>query len=163
MRRFSPVIKTLSDYMYWISGIALACIMLMTVADVVLRIFYRPFAGVYDLTMFLGGVVIGFAIPRSTWQGAHVRVAVFINKFPLGWQKGLRTLTLILGIFMFLLIGWCLFFHGFSLYKAKEVSLTIHLPFYPVVFGMGTSCFITSLVLLNQTVGIFKLGENHES
>jgi TRAP-type C4-dicarboxylate transport system permease small subunit len=163
LKGFFSAIKAWSDYMYWISGFALACIMLITTGDVILRAFNRPIAGVYDLTMFLGGVVIGLAIPRTTWKRAHVRMVFFIEKVPSGWKKVLMALTSVLGIFIFLLIGRSLLLYGLSIHKAREVSMTIHLPFYPVVYGMGVSCLINSIVILYQLLGIFGMGEKHES
>lgn len=163
MKGFFPAIKALSSYMYWISGFALVCIMLITVSDVILRAFNRPIAGVYDLTILMAGVVIGFAIPFSTWKRAHVRMIFFIEKVSPDWKKGLMVLTCFLGIFIFFLIGRSLLLYGIRLYKAGEVSMTVHLPFYPVVFGMGVSCLINSMVLLYQLIGIFGMGEKHES
>jgi TRAP-type C4-dicarboxylate transport system permease small subunit len=163
VKGFFAAIKTLSRYMYWISGVALVGIMLITVGDVVLRIFNRPIAGVYDLTIFLAGIVIGLAIPFSTWRRAHVRMLFLIEKVSSGWRKVLMTLTYILGIFMFLAVGRSLLPYGLRLYQAGEVSMTIHLPFYPVVFGIGVSCFINCIVLFHQLIGIFREGEKHES
>jgi TRAP-type transport system small permease protein len=159
MNRIFAVTKTLSRYMYWISGVALACLMLLTVSDVILRVFNRPIAGVYDLTMLLGGVIIGLAIPFSTWKGAHVYMGFFIEAVPESWRKVILPITYGLGIFLFLLLGWRLLMYGARLYEQNELSLTVHIPLYPVVLGIGVSCLINSLILLEQLVAVYGKGE----
>lgn len=156
-------LKNLSRYMYWISGLALVGLMLLTVSDVILRAFSRPIAGVYDMTLLLAGVVIGFAIPLTTWRKGHVRMFFLIDRLSSSWKKILRTLTYVLGIFLFLLVGRGLLLYGVRVYSAGEVSMTVHLPFYPVVFGMGASCLINCIVLLKQLIGDLVMGEDDES
>ncbi len=141
--------------MYWISGVALACLMFLTVSDVVLRVFNRPITGVYDLTMLLGGVIIGLAIPFSTWKGAHVYMGFFIESVPEAWRRIILPVTYGLGIFLFLLLGYRLIVYGTRLYEQGEVSLTVHIPLYPVVVGIGVSCLINTLVLLEQLMAVF--------
>ena len=131
--------------MYWISGFALVCLMLLTVSDVILRAFGKPIAGVYDLTLLLAGVVIGFAVPFATWRKAHVRMVFLIDRLSSTWKKILSTLTYVLGIFLFFIVGRGLLLNGARLYSAGEVSMTVHLPFYPVVFGMGASCLVNCI------------------
>lgn len=134
---------------------ALACLMLLTVSDVVMRVFNRPITGVYDYTMLLGGVIIGLAIPLSTWNGAHVYMGFFVEAVSPGWRKVILPVTHGFGIFLFLLLGWRLIVHGVSLYQQGEVTLTVHIPLYPVILSMGVSCLITSLVVLEQLLALF--------
>ena len=163
MKGFFLSLKALSGYMYWISGLALVCLMLLTVSDVILRVFNRPIAGVYDLTLLLAGIVIGFAIPFSTWKRAHVRMLFLIEKVRSAWRKIFLTVSYVLGIFVFLIVGRGLLLYGMRIYQTGEVSMTIHLPIYPVVFGMGASCLLNTVVLFRHLVGVFKTGEADES
>ena len=45
--------------------------------------------------------------------------------------------------------------YGIRLYQQGEVSLTIHIPLYPVVFSVGISCLLSSLVVLEQLLAVF--------
>jgi len=163
MKVFFVALKKLSWTLYCISGLALVGLMLLTVSDVILRAFNRPIAGVYDLTLLLAGVVIGFAIPFTTWRRAHVRMVFLIDALSSTWKKILMTLTYLLGIFLFFVVGRGLLLYGVRIYNAGEVSMTVHLPFYPIVFGMGASCLINCIVLLKQLIGLFVEGEADES
>jgi hypothetical protein len=61
----------------------------------------------------------------------------------------------LLGIGLFIIIGWNLFKYGANLYKAGEVSLTLQMPFYPFAYGVGVCCFIECLVLISDITKIF--------
>jgi TRAP-type C4-dicarboxylate transport system permease small subunit len=155
MERIFAITKALSSYFYWIAGAALVCLMLLTVSDVILRVFGRPITGIYDITELLGGIIIGFAIPFAGWKKVHVYVEFLRAKVSLRFEKVLKTISSCLGIFLFLLLGWNLILHGINLHKAGEVSKTIKLPLSPVIVGIGVSCFINSLVILYQLVKFF--------
>lgn len=159
MKKFFDSIKALSRYLFWIAGVALGCCMFLTVFDIIMRIFGRPIVGVYDIVGLLGGIFIGLAIPNSTWEKVHIRMAFFTAKVSSNWKKGLMIVTRCLGIFLFLLLAWALILYGIRLYEVGEVSLTMHLTFYPIVLGIGVSCLINSLVLLYQLIANFRKDE----
>jgi len=41
-----------------------------------------------------------------------------------------------------------------DLHKAKEVSMTLEIPFYPVAYGVGICCFVQCLVMFCDIVKI---------
>ncbi len=161
MKKIFALTKAFGTYFYWISGVALGCILLLTVADVILRgILNRPITGIYDLTVLLGGVVVGLAIPLTTWKKAHVYMDFLIDRSSPGLKKILTIITTCCGIFLFFMLGWDLILFGIRLYKVGEVSGTIHLPIYPFTLGIGVSFLLTTLVLLHQLVAVFQKEEN---
>jgi uncharacterized membrane protein len=66
------MIAKLSRLMNVIAGIGLTFMILITVADVILRSFRRPILGTYELVAFSGAVVIGFSIPFTSWLKGYV-------------------------------------------------------------------------------------------
>ena len=61
--------------------------MLITVVDVILRFFSKPITGTYELVFLGGAVVIGCAIPRTSWEGGHVNVDFAIEYLPGMFKK----------------------------------------------------------------------------
>ena len=61
-------------------------------------------------------------------------------------------LTRGLGMLLFFLIAWNLFKMGADLQRSGEVSPTLQIPFYPIVYGVGICCLLQSLVLLGDIV-----------
>ena len=52
-----------------------------------------------------------------------------------------------MGIVLFVTVGWNLLLYGADLQRSGEVSLTLQLPFYPVVYAVGVCSLFEALVL----------------
>jgi TRAP-type C4-dicarboxylate transport system permease small subunit len=142
------IVERLSKWMQAVAGAALTFIMLLTVADVVLRLFGRPIVGTFEMVSKGGAIVIGFAIPITSWLRGHIFVDFFYQKCPKVVQNTMNVATRLVGIGLFFLIGWQLFGMGVDLYRSGEVTLTRQIPFYPLAYGLGVCSFIECLVLI---------------
>jgi TRAP-type C4-dicarboxylate transport system permease small subunit len=155
MKGFLGKIEGFSRFLNIIGGISLTFLMLLTVMDVILRTLRRPIVGTYELVAFSGAVVIGFALPFTSWVRAHIYVDFFILKFSKKVRNVFNFITRCLVIVLFFLIGWNLIKYGMDLQKSGEVSLTLQMPFYPVAYGVAIACFIQCLVMVCDIVKIF--------
>lgn len=153
-RLFQRFIYVLGRFMQVIAGIALVFIMTLTTCDVILRIFSRPIIGTYEMVAFTGGVVIGFSLPITSFVRGQIFVDFFYQKFPQFWQNVFNVVTRLMCIVLFLFIGWNLLILASDMVKSGEVSLTLQIPFYPVAYGIGISCFVQCLVLVGDLVKI---------
>lgn len=150
------ITEKLGKWMSVISGIALTAIMLLTVCDVFLRYFFdSPIIGTFEMVGFGGAITLGFAIPITSWMRGHIFVDFFIQKFPKVLQGIINTITRLIGIGIFYLIGHNLIKYGYDLFVSGEVSLTRQIPFYPIAYGMAVCCFIQCLVLICDISKIF--------
>ena len=123
--------------------------------DVILRALKMPIVGTYELVAFSGAVVIGFAVPLTSWLRGHIFVDFFILRFSQKVRNIFNITTRCLVIFLFFLIGWNLIKYGMDLQKSGEVSLTLQMPFYPVAYGVALCCFVQCLVLICDVIKIF--------
>ncbi len=153
-------VRGLSSFLNIIAGIAVTFIMLLTVVDVVLRSFRMPVPGTYELVAFSGAVVVGFSVPLTTLVKGHVLVDFFVLKFPKGLRKIIDTITRLLGMGLFFVLGWNLVQMGMDFYRTGEVSLTLQAPVYPVAFGLGFCAFVECLVLAAQILQV--MGGSYE-
>ena len=160
MERLLQIVSRMNKVVGIVTKCSLAFIVLITVADVILRSFRRPIVGTYELVAFSGAVAIGFSIPLTSWAKGHIQVDFFIMKLSQRTRKIINTLTKSLGIGLFLLIGWNVIILGNDLRKAGEVSFTLEFPFYIVAYGIGICSFLQCLVLLCDIVKI--LGDKYE-
>ena len=160
MGGFLNTIKGISRFLNGIAGISLSFLMVLTIADVILRGFKRPVVGTYELVAFAGAVVIGFSVPLTSWTRQHIFVDFFILKFSQKVRNAFNITTRCIVIALFLLIGWNLFKYGMDLQRSGEVSLTLQMPFYPVAYGVGVCCFVQCFVLVCDIVKI--LGGEYE-
>jgi len=155
MKGFLGKINGLSRFLNVIAGVSLTFLMLLTVMDVILRSLKRPIVGTYELVAFSGAIVIGFAVPLTSWVRGHIYVDFFILRFSQRVRNVFNIATRCLVIVLFFLIGWNLIKYGIDLQKSGEVSLTLQMPFYPIAYGVGLCCFIQCLVLVCDIIKIF--------
>jgi TRAP-type C4-dicarboxylate transport system permease small subunit len=153
-------IKGISRFMNAIAAVGLTFIMLLTTVDVILRLFKSPIVGTYELVAFTGGIIIGFAVPMTSWMRAHVYVDFLVEKLPKSRRNIANIFTRLLGIVFFGIAGANLFKHGYYLYSTHEVTPTLQLPFYPVVFGIGIAFVLQCLVMIGDIVKI--AGDKYE-
>ena len=133
--------------MYWIAGAAIIVMMLLTCMDVILRYFRRPIPGTYELVCFLGAVAAAFAMAHTSVEQGHVAVSLVVRHFPRRVQGLVETITDSFGVVLFALIAWYSVLYGNDLRVTGEVSLTLELPFYPFVYGVGFSAAVVCLIL----------------
>ena len=156
MKRCLDAVRAVSAALAAVAGAALAFLMLLTIADVVLRLLGRPIVGTYELVALSGAVAIGFSVPLTSWMRGHIYVDSFVDRLPGPARAALHIATRVLVLLLFFLIGWNLIKYAIDLQKAGEVSPTLRIPFYPVVFGVGVGCFVQCLVALGEVARILR-------
>ncbi|MEJ5376893.1 MAG: TRAP transporter small permease [bacterium] len=155
MGGFAKTVRDLSRFTNLLAGVSLSFIMFLTVLDVILRFFRKPIVGTYELVGFAGAVVIGFAVPLTSWDRAQIYVDFFLEKLPRAARNLMNLLTRVLSIALFAALGWNLIRIAMDYQRTGEVSATLQLPFYPVAYGLGVVCFLQCLVLVCHVVSIF--------
>ena len=152
MKSFAKAMTLTSRLMCAVAVAALVAMMILTLADVILRAFARPIPGTYELVGILGAVIIGFSIPYTTMIRGHVVMDFLTESLSVPARTGLHVLTRALAITFFIIAGWnlCLLGHGYS--KAGEVTLTLKLPLYPIFYVVAFCCFIECLMLIVELI-----------
>src|SRR3990170_3705191 len=128
----SNPLKFISKILSFIAGIALTFMMLLTVADVLLRAGGHPIIGTYEIVALLLALVIGFGIPQVSMDRGHVYMEFLLEKFSKRGRNAMNILTRVLCLILFAFIGTNLFNVAAKFHASGEVSPTIQLPFYPV-------------------------------
>jgi TRAP-type C4-dicarboxylate transport system permease small subunit len=144
-----------------VAGSSLVFLMLLTVADVFLRMFDRPIPGTYELVSFMGVLVYGLALPFTSWTRQHIFVDFFIIKLPARVSDGFNVVTRVVGMALFFWFGWNVVKYAAGLQGHGELSPVLHMPFYPFAYALGVCCFMECVVLLCDMVKIVG-GAYHE-
>ncbi|MCM8768401.1 MAG: TRAP transporter small permease [Candidatus Omnitrophica bacterium] len=158
MKKFLQVTGWLAQGFNWLAGVSLTFLLGLTVLDVVLRGFKQPIVGTYELVGFAGAIVIGFSLPYTSWCRGHVYVDFLLSKLNRRVRQVVNCLTRLASLAIFFLSGWRLMAYGSDLKRLGEVSLTLQLPFYPVAWGLGLSCWLVCLIFVADLVKIFRGG-----
>jgi TRAP-type C4-dicarboxylate transport system permease small subunit len=150
MDPFEKISHAMARKLYWVAGVAIVVMMLLTCADVILRYFRKPIPGTYELVCFLGAAAVAFAMAHTSVERGHVAVSFVVSLFPRKIQGLIESITTCFGLFFFTLIAWQSVIYANDLRLSGEVSLTLELPFYPFVYGIGFSAAVVCLTLLSD-------------
>jgi TRAP-type C4-dicarboxylate transport system permease small subunit len=160
MQRFLRATCGISNTLNVMGAVLLTLMMLLTVVDVVLRYIGRPLTGTFELMSFAGALVTGFALAQTSLDRAHVNVDILTEAISGTAKVALEVFNRLLGIGIFALLAWSLFDKGNDLYKTGEVSLTLHVPYYPVAYGLSFCCAVECLVLVSAIHEVVRGGEH---
>jgi TRAP-type C4-dicarboxylate transport system permease small subunit len=156
MKGFVKTVANVSGFLNVIAGTGLILLMTLTIADVILRAFFnKPILGTYEMVGLIGAVVIGFSMPQTAALRGHIYVDSFIALLPRTVRNIFNVGTRLLVISLLGMIGWNLFKFAGDLQKSGEVSLTLQIPFYPFVYGIGICCLVQCLVMVCDIIKIF--------
>ena len=151
--------KTLERINAWLNrcamagaGVILVSMILLTMANIVLRKVWVPVRGTYEIMGFAGAVIAAMAMGATQKKKEHIRVDILFNRFP----EPIKTLlgavnTLICAVF-FSGAGWFLCKKAHTLMRTGEVSETLRMIYYPFTYVVATGCFLLSLMLILDTV-----------
>jgi TRAP-type C4-dicarboxylate transport system permease small subunit len=150
------VLKFVSKVLNSIAGIAVTVMMLLTVADVLLRAGGHPIIGTFEIVALLLALVIGFGIPQVSLDKGHVYMEVLLEKLSKRAKNVMNTFTRVLCLGLFAFIGVNLFNVGARFHSSGEVSATIKIPFYPVAYGVAVCCLLECCVFIFDIVRIWR-------
>ena len=126
----------------------------LTCADVILRLFRHPILGTYDLVCFIGALVAALAMADTTIRGGHIAVEILVSRLNARTQAVIYTITHLASIALFAVLAYQSLLLGNSLRASGEVSMTIRIPFYPVLYAISFSCWVVCLVLLVELMQV---------
>ena len=148
MKSVTRTIKRVASWMNVFAGIVVFIMMIATVTDIILRFFGSPIMGSYEMVSMMGAIVIGYALPKTTLERAHIFIDLLVNRAPQSARQKLFICTRILGIALFSALAWFLFLKGYGVYKAEEVSQVLQISHYPVAYALVFCCIAQCFVLI---------------
>jgi TRAP-type C4-dicarboxylate transport system permease small subunit len=161
MKRFIVGIANFDKSLYVMAGIVLACMILLTLFDVILRNFGHPITGSMEFIQYGGAIVFGFSIPYGTMLGAQVIVDIVTEKLSPRKKRLIQILTRCVGIIVFLFVAYNFFVYGIDVQKTGERTASFKIPYYPFAFALSFSFLFQSFTIGCDLIKTVK-GANHE-
>jgi TRAP-type C4-dicarboxylate transport system permease small subunit len=158
-RRLSNTVQRLDKIFHYISCAALFAMAVVTLTDITMRAMGSPIVGSLEIVTFLGAVVIGFALPYTSWMKGHVYVDILVDKLSPGGRNILMGVTRCMGIFLFIFLGLDFVIYGVGNIRSGEVTPAFRIPVYPIAFGLAASFFVQSFTLLAELAQILRGGQ----
>ena len=161
MEKFEKFVRLMSLSFLTVSMMSLLGILIITVIDILgIKLINKPVPGGIEIVGYLGAITISFSLPYIQYRGENIYVDFFIRKFSRNLKKFISILTSLLGITLFVLLSWQSYYFGVVLKNTKEISPTLRIPFYPIVYGIALCSLGVGVVLFYQTVKSIYSGSN---
>lgn len=138
-----------------ISGVALLFLVAILVLNILGRAINHPIIGTYELTQYGFAIVVCTTVAYTAFVDGHIYIDLFFNHYPPIVKAVLNFINPILGIVIFVILGWRLVIDGLEAYKLQEVSSTLGLPTYIFQFALAIGWGLLAIVILNQFVKRF--------
>jgi TRAP-type C4-dicarboxylate transport system permease small subunit len=160
MKRFMAGVVNVNKSLYVIAGGVLACMIILTLCDVILRNFGHPITGSMELIQYGGSIVFGFSIPYGTLLGAQVIVDVITEKLSPGGKRTVNIVTRCIGVLLFLFVAYNFFLYGMDVRHTGERTASFKIPYYPFSFALSLSFLLQSLTVFRDLVKTVKGADN---
>ena len=147
MLHLEKSIHPLARWFNWMAAGAVTAMMLLTCADVVLRIFRCPIPGTYEIVGLLGATFASFSLAYTTTERGHIAVDFLVHKLSPRNQLVVECFNSIIGGALFSVIAWQSILQALDLKAAGEVSMTLQMPIHPFIFGIAAGCALIAVVL----------------
>lgn len=136
--------------------VAVIAMMLLSVTDVVLRMFGKPIPGTYELVGFLGTIVVSFALAFTSMEKGHIAVELLVERLPQRVQLAIDSFSNLIGALLFGTIAYQAVLYAMDLKKSGEVSATLQMPAYPFIYGIAIGSALLCLLLITECIKSFR-------
>jgi TRAP-type C4-dicarboxylate transport system permease small subunit len=133
-----------------VAGAAIVAMILVTCADIVMRLFRHPLIGAYDIVNIAGTITIACAMPYTTAVKGHVAIEFFFHKLRRRGRIIMDIVIRLLMLALFSALAWGCFRHGQALRENGQVTPTLQMPEFWVAYLVAGSCAAMVLVTIHH-------------
>jgi TRAP-type C4-dicarboxylate transport system permease small subunit len=144
------VINFLSRVATFIVSVIVGVMMMLTVADVFMRyVLSMPITGSTEMIEFMMVILIGGIIPAAL-ENRHVRVDILMERITPKGQALLDAITLFIGSFLVVIMGWRAITTGLFMIKNDVRSPTLDISIFPfyVIVSIGFILLFFSMIAI---------------
>lgn len=122
--------------------------MLVTVGEMVFRMFGYPMAGTVETIGWLSAVTTAFALGYTQLHQGHVSIDILANRLDIRTRAVMNMVVYLVSTTLFFIITWHVFHHAGVLKETGSLSETMKVIVYPWVYLVSLGCAGLTLALL---------------
>ena len=147
--------KILNRSSLLIAGTFMIAMILMTCANIFLRLVWMPIKGTFELMGFFGAVATALVLGYTQMKKAHISVDILIDRFSPKTRKVLNGINFVICMIFFGVVGWQVCRLAATTWRTGEVTETLRIIYYPFIYGVAAGCFLLALALLVDFLKLF--------
>jgi len=129
-------------------GLILVGMMVLTVADMVLRVFGHPLAGTYEIIGWLAAAATALALGYTQVHRGHVAISLVVDRLGPRSRGVVACLTDVISLLLFSAVAWQVARYGDVLRESGSLSETLKVIVYPWVFIVAVGAAGITLALV---------------
>jgi TRAP-type C4-dicarboxylate transport system permease small subunit len=152
LQKLESLIHKLALKFSQLAQVALVLVMLVIVANILLRAVWRPITGSYEMVEILGAILLSLGVAHCAVLKSHVAMTFLVERMrPLNRAISDFCTTLI-SCFFLGYISWGIFKYAAKVYSRGLNTTSLEIPLYPVYFLVGFGIFVLALVSLMEWI-----------
>jgi len=155
MGAFERFIYFLNRVLLWVATVLLGAMILLTCANIFLRVVWLPVRGTFELMGYGGAVITAFALGYTQWKRGHIAVDILVLAFPDKIRRILNGLNSFILMVFFAMITWQIAKYATILRETGELTETLMIIYYPFTYAVALGCAALSLVFLSELLKFF--------
>ena len=148
INKFENFVHLLAQQTARLAQIALVFAMVIIVANVILRIPWKPLGGTVELVEMAGAILLALGIAHTAVTRGHIMVGVLVDKFPQRIQGFVEIAVNSIAMFFSFLLARELFLYALSMMARGYETGHLKIPISPSIFLVSFGFMMLSLVLL---------------
>ena len=132
------------------AGVALVCMMLLTIIDIVARSFFTPILGSVELLGLMGAVAASFALGYTQIHDGHLAIDILVERLMM--RRTTRRFNSVVFSLFFLVIGIYLLRQSWIYFSTGELTETLQIVFYPFVIAAALGFFSLCIALVMDVI-----------
>ena len=162
MEAFERFIYFLNRVLLRIAAVLLGAMILLTCANIFLRLVWLPVRGTFELMGYGGAVITAFALGYTQWKRGHIAVDILVLAFSEKTRRILNGINCFVLTIFFALVTWQVAKYATILLVTGEITETLRIIYYPFTYAVALGCAALSLVFLSELLRSL-LGEEKET
>ncbi|MCP4352564.1 MAG: TRAP transporter small permease [Desulfobacterales bacterium] len=123
---------------------------LLTCANIFLRLVWLPISGAFELMGFFGAIAAAFSLGYTQNRRGHISVDFLISKFSDNAKNIINTINSVICLVFFTVAAWQIAKKATTLLTTGEVTETLRIIYYPFTYAVAFGCLALSLVFLTD-------------
>jgi TRAP-type C4-dicarboxylate transport system permease small subunit len=162
LNRFEKLVETMTLRTAQAAQVAMVFIMVVIVANVILRMPWKPLGGTVELVEMAGAILLALGIAYTAMLKGHIMVGILVEKFP-PRIRGFTDLVVNLIAFVFsFILARELIIYALSMlsrgYETGHLKIPVAPSIFLVAFGFIMLCLVLLLNLLRAAQNLAKGG-----
>ncbi len=137
--------------------LAMVLAMLIIVANVILRIPWKPIGGTVELVEMAGAILLALGVAYTAITKGHIMVGILVDRFPPRIQGIVDLVVTSISLFFSFILARELLFYAINMMEKGYETGHLKIPLAPSIYIVSFGFMMLTLVLLLDLIKAFNL------